>query len=128
VHGLSASLALGPVLFCAVAGNRSFSPPSTGKILAGFSSETEQTFMVMGVNLDFQNLLFETSGSKSMMNMHIIAATEERWRRQAEAAQQEADKLPSGNRRDALVREARRLRTASQMDQWLSSSELRPPK
>lgn len=36
--------------------------------------------------------------------------------------------LPFSQRREALVREARRLRTASQIDQWLSSSELQPPK
>jgi hypothetical protein len=59
-----------------------------------------------GLILIFETCFFETSGSKSMMNMHIIVATEERWRRQAEAAQQEADKLPLGDRRDALVRSA----------------------
>jgi hypothetical protein len=35
--------------------------------------------------------------------------------------------LPFGKRREALVREARRLRTASQIHQWLSSRELQPP-
>jgi len=63
-----------------------------------------------------------------MMNRQIIVATEERWRQQADAAQQEAEKLPFSKQREALVREARRLRTASQIDQWLSSSELQPPK
>jgi hypothetical protein len=63
-----------------------------------------------------------------MMNMKIIVATEERWRQQAEAVQQEAENLPFGKRREGLVREARRLRTASQIDQWLTSSELQPPK
>jgi hypothetical protein len=63
-----------------------------------------------------------------MMNMHIIiVATEERWRQQAEAARQEAEDLPFGQRREALIREARRWRTASQIDQWLSSPELQPP-
>ena len=63
-----------------------------------------------------------------MMNTQIIVATEEQWRRQAEAVQQEAESLPFGKRRETLIREARRLRTASQIDQWLSSSELQPPK
>ena len=63
-----------------------------------------------------------------MMNKHVIMATQERWRQQAEAARQEAENLPFGKRREGLVREARRLRTASQIDQWLSSSELQPPK
>jgi hypothetical protein len=63
-----------------------------------------------------------------MMNKHVIMATQELWRQQAEAARQEAENLPFGKRREGLVREARRLRTASQVDQWLSSSELQPPK
>jgi hypothetical protein len=63
-----------------------------------------------------------------MMNKHVIMATQELWRQQAEAARQEAKNLPFGKRREGLVREARRLRTASQVDQWLSSSELQPPK
>jgi hypothetical protein len=63
-----------------------------------------------------------------MMNKHVIMATQELWRQQAEAARQEAENLPVGKRREGLVREARRLRTASQVDQWLSSSELQPPK
>jgi hypothetical protein len=58
-----------------------------------------------------------------MMNMQIIVAT----RQQAEAVQQQAENLPFGKRREALVREARRLRTAAQIDQWLSSRELQPP-
>ena len=63
-----------------------------------------------------------------MMNKHVIMATQELWRQQAEAARQEAENLPFGKRREGLVREARWLRTASQVDQWLSSSELQPPK
>jgi hypothetical protein len=62
------------------------------------------------------------------MNKFTLSATEEQWRQQAEAARQEAEQLPFGRRREVLVREARRLRTASQIDQWLSSSELQPPK
>ena len=63
-----------------------------------------------------------------MMNMKIIVATEERWRQQAEALQREAQNLPFGRRRETLVREVRRLQTASQIDQWLSSPELQPPR
>jgi hypothetical protein len=68
------------------------------------------------------------SGGRSMMNKFTLSATEEQWRQQAESARQEAETLPFGRRREALVREARRLRTASKIDQWLSSSELQPPK
>jgi hypothetical protein len=53
---------------------------------------------------------------------------EEKWRQQSEAARQEAEKLPYGKPRDALVRKARQLETASQIEQWLSSPGLQPPK
>lgn len=63
-----------------------------------------------------------------MMNKFTVAATKEHWRQQAEALQREAENLPFGRRRETLVREARRLQTASLIDQWLSSSELQPPR
>jgi hypothetical protein len=52
---------------------------------------------------------------------------EQKWHLQSEKAKREAEKLPHGKERDALVRKARQLETASQIDQWLSSPELRPP-
>jgi hypothetical protein len=52
---------------------------------------------------------------------------EEKWRQQSEAAKQQAEKLPYGREREALARKARQLQTASQINQWLSSPELRPP-
>jgi hypothetical protein len=52
---------------------------------------------------------------------------EQEWHQQSEAAKNEAEKLPHGKERDALVRKARQLRTASQINQWLSSAELQPP-
>jgi hypothetical protein len=52
---------------------------------------------------------------------------EQKWHLQSEEAKREAEKLPHGKERDALVRKARQLETASQIDQWLSSPELRPP-
>jgi hypothetical protein len=52
---------------------------------------------------------------------------EQEWHQQSEAAKNEAQKLPHGRERDALVRKARQLETASQINQWLSSAELRPP-
>jgi len=55
-------------------------------------------------------------------------AIEEQWRQQSEAAREEAAKLPYGKQREDLLRMARRLHTASQINQWLSSPELRPPK
>ncbi len=53
---------------------------------------------------------------------------EEQWRQQSEAAREEAAKLPYGKQREDLLRMARRLYTASQINQWLSSPELQPPK
>jgi hypothetical protein len=52
---------------------------------------------------------------------------EQKWQQQSEAAKKEAQKLPHGKERDALTRKARQLETASQINQWLSSPELRPP-
>ena len=52
---------------------------------------------------------------------------EQEWHQQSEAAKNEAQKLPHGRERDALIRKARQLETASQINQCLSSAELRPP-
>ena len=52
---------------------------------------------------------------------------EQKWHQQSEAAKNEAQKLPHGKERDALVRKARQLETASQIDQWISSPALQPP-
>jgi hypothetical protein len=53
---------------------------------------------------------------------------EEKWHQQSKEASSQARKLPQGKERDALTRKARQLQTASQINQWLSSPELRPPK
>ena len=52
---------------------------------------------------------------------------EQKWHQQSEAAKNEAEKLPHGKEREALVRIARQLETASKIDQWLSSPGLKPP-
>jgi hypothetical protein len=52
---------------------------------------------------------------------------EQKWRQQSEAAKAKAQKLPHGKERDALVRMARQLETASQINRWRSSPELKPP-
>lgn len=64
-----------------------------------------------------------TTGSLSMRKITI----EEKWHQQAEAAKKEAEKLPYGRERENLLRIARQLQTASQINQWLSSPELKPP-
>jgi hypothetical protein len=53
---------------------------------------------------------------------------EENWHQRSEAAKNEAHKLPHGKEREALVKKARQLKTASQINQWLSSPGLSPPK
>jgi hypothetical protein len=53
---------------------------------------------------------------------------EQKWLQQSEEAKAEAQKLTHGKARDALVRKARQLETASQINQWLSSPGLHPPK
>jgi hypothetical protein len=52
---------------------------------------------------------------------------EQKWHQQSEAAKSEAQKLPHGKERDAITRKARQLQTASQINQWLSSPEQKPP-
>jgi hypothetical protein len=52
---------------------------------------------------------------------------EEKGHQQSKEAHSEAQKLPYGRDREALVRKARQLETASQINQWLSSPELKPP-
>jgi hypothetical protein len=53
---------------------------------------------------------------------------EQKWHQQSEDAKNEAQKLPYGKEREALLRKARQLETASRINQWLSSPELKPPK
>jgi hypothetical protein len=52
---------------------------------------------------------------------------EQKWHQLSEAAKTEAEKLPHGREREALERRARQLQTASQINQWISSPELRSP-
>jgi hypothetical protein len=52
---------------------------------------------------------------------------EDNWHQQSIAAKTEAQQLPHGKEREALVRKARQLETASQINQWLSSPGLLPP-
>jgi hypothetical protein len=52
---------------------------------------------------------------------------EQKWHQQSEAAKNEAEKLPHGKARESLERKARQLETASHLNQWLSSAELKPP-
>jgi hypothetical protein len=53
---------------------------------------------------------------------------QERLTEEAQRLKDEAERIPHGTARDLLLRRARQAETASHMDGWLSSPELRPPK
>lgn len=53
---------------------------------------------------------------------------QEKWKAMAAEMRARAALLSHGPERDALLKEARRLETASHMDDWASSPGLRPPK
>ncbi|MES2603049.1 MAG: hypothetical protein V4602_19780 [Pseudomonadota bacterium] len=50
-----------------------------------------------------------------------------KWKAIADIARDEAEKLPYGKDRDALLKKARQLDTASHINEWLSSPGLRSP-
>ncbi len=52
---------------------------------------------------------------------------EQNWRPQSETATKDAEKLPQGPERDALIKLARQMATAADMDAWLSSPGLQSP-
>ena len=105
-------------------GNRSFPCIHRVKNFGGFFVRNRTDgFRLPGLNPN-RNLLFQGA---IHMNKFAIVSTEEQWRQQAEAARQEAENLPFGKRREALVRKARQLRTASEIDRWLLSPELQRP-
>lgn len=52
---------------------------------------------------------------------------EVKWKQQAASYREEAEKLPLGIERQMLLRRARQLETALEMNGWLSSPELRKP-
>ena len=55
-------------------------------------------------------------------------AIEQKLHQQSEEAKSEAERLPYGKEREALVRKARQLKIGSQIDRWISSPALQPPK
>ena len=52
----------------------------------------------------------------------------DRLTQEAERLREEAEKLPHGEEREALLRKARQADTALHMDEWLSSPGLQAPK
>jgi hypothetical protein len=47
---------------------------------------------------------------------------------EAERLREQAKTVPPGIKRDELLRQARQADTAAQIDEWLSSRELQPPR
>lgn len=52
---------------------------------------------------------------------------EEKWKLLADKTRKEAEELPPGRARDAMLAKARQLDTASHVNEWLSSPGLRKP-
>ena len=52
----------------------------------------------------------------------------DRLAKEAERFRREAETKPPGQERDDLLRKARQAETAADIDQWVSSSGLQPPK
>ena len=53
---------------------------------------------------------------------------QQRLREQAEAFKRQAEKLPYGREREELLLKARQLETASNINAWVSSPGLSPPR
>lgn len=53
---------------------------------------------------------------------------EEKWHQLWEAAENEAAKFPEGKEREDLMRKARQFEAASQVNRWISSPGLMPPR
>jgi hypothetical protein len=66
-------------------------------------------------------------GVRSMNRTNTQITLEQKWHEISEATKKETKKLPHGKEREALVRRARELETASHMNAWLSSPELKTP-
>jgi len=61
------------------------------------------------------------------MSRHEKPPFEEKWKRLAEEARDEAAKLLPGRARDAMLKKARQLETACHMNKWITSPGLQPP-
>jgi hypothetical protein len=55
-------------------------------------------------------------------------AFEQRLAQEARRVRERAKTLPQGKERELLSRKARRLETASRLNEWLSSPGLQPPR
>lgn len=55
------------------------------------------------------------------------SSIEDKWKRLAEQTRAEAEKLPAGRAKDAMLKKALQLDTACEMESWISSPGLKPP-
>jgi hypothetical protein len=56
-----------------------------------------------------------------------VLALEERFIDEARRSRAEAEKLPPGSERDALLKKARQANTAAHLTDWVESPGLKPP-
>jgi len=54
--------------------------------------------------------------------------TESKWRELAQRAREQAEGLPHGPEREALMRKARQLETALHINEWVTSPGLQAPR
>jgi hypothetical protein len=57
-----------------------------------------------------------------------ISSLSDRLIQQAQNLRQQADGMPAGVRRDELLKKARQAETTANVDEWLSSPGLQPPR
>jgi hypothetical protein len=98
-------------------------------ICESFTLELTARLGILGSEL--QTLRFRTpyAGDGVMLRRRFkqTQSLEERLAEEAKRLREEANLLPPGAERDAMLRKARQAETGSDMSDWLSSPGLRPP-
>jgi hypothetical protein len=78
--------------------------------------------------LSRSRLLTERSSDMKRRRFKHIDTLQDRLAYFAKETREKASKLPPGPQRDELIRKADRADTAAHLDEWASSSGLRPPR
>jgi hypothetical protein len=85
-----------------------------------------------GPTIEINGLRFPASPtpvpSPREATMLMKFTTEEKWHQLWEAAKNEVAKFPKGKEREDLMRKARQSEAASQINRWISSPGLMPPR
>lgn len=72
--------------------------------------------------------LNEQAQMKTRRRFKHTTSFQQRLVEEAQRFREEADRLPPGTARELLLRRVRQAQTAAQIDKWLSSPDLHPPK